>query len=210
MNWNEHSNLKGMHAKFSPSQSAWIRYDLDGMFEKYNKSFATSIGTILHSYAEDRIQSSMKMTKSQKNDIIFELLRNGIPSSAVEGLNIDSLFGTLYSYVNDSISLKMRPEQILFYSPIFFGTTDAIRFVKNKLFIFDLKTGETPAHMDQLLIYAALFCLEYEFHPVDIDIELRIYQLNEAIIHKPEASEIVPIMDHIIMSNKFFEREGGH
>ena len=37
--------------------------------------------------------------------------------------------------------------------------------------------------MEQLLIYAAYFCLEYGFKPRDIDIELRIYQNDEVLIH---------------------------
>lgn len=35
--------------------------------------------------------------------------------------------------------------------------------------IHDLKTGISPVHMDQLLIYAALFCLEYKIKPGSID-----------------------------------------
>ena len=27
MIWNKHSNLEGLHAPFSASQSAWLRYD---------------------------------------------------------------------------------------------------------------------------------------------------------------------------------------
>ena len=38
--------------------------------------------------------------------------------------------------------------------------------------------------------------------PSDIDIELRIYQNDEVVIHIPEADEIVPIMDKI----KTFDR----
>ena len=47
-----------------------------------------------------------------------------------------------------------------------------------------------------------MFCLEYRMKPSDIDIELRIYQNDEVIIHTPQADEIVPIMDKI----KTFDR----
>ena len=77
--------------------------------------------------------------------------------------------------------------------------------------IHDLKTGATPAHIEQLLIYAAFFCLEYRIKPGEIDIELRIYQNDEILYHKPEADEILPIMDKIITDNKnlqkFIEQE---
>lgn len=106
----------------------------------------------------------------------------------------------------------MDTEVVLFYSERFFGTADAISFryekarEKDVLRIHDLKTGKTPVHMEQLLIYAALFCLEYKYKPSDIDIELRIYQNNEILCHNPSADEIVPIMDHIVHLNKILEK----
>lgn len=60
-------------------------------------------------------------------------------------------------YVNDAISFRMVPEQILFYSENCFGTADTIVFRNGTLRIHDLKTGVVPAHMEQLEIYAALF-----------------------------------------------------
>ena len=69
-----------------------------------------------------------------------------------------------------------------------------------------IKTGVTKAHMEQLEIYAALFCLEYKKKPGEIDIELRIYQNNEIIIHHPTADDILPIMDKIITFDKIIEK----
>lgn len=60
-------------------------------------------------------------------------------------------------YVNDAIGFKMTPEQPLFYSENCFGTADAISYRNKLLRIHDLKTGLIPAHMEQLMIYAALF-----------------------------------------------------
>ena len=59
-------------------------------------------------------------------------------------------------------------EQALYYSDNCFGTADAISFKKNFLRIHDLKTGVTPGSMKQLLIYASMFCLEYNFLPIQI------------------------------------------
>ena len=103
----------------------------------------------------------------------------------------------------------MDTEVVLYYSDYFFGTADAISFRDNVLRIHDLKTGKGPVHIEQLMIYAALFCLEYKVKPGDIDIELRIYQNDEIRYHKPDATEILPIMDHIVRLNKILEKEEG-
>ena len=60
--------------------------------------------------------------------------------------------------------------------------------------------------MEQLEIYAALFCLEYNKKPSDIDMELRIYQNNEIIVHNPTVEDILPIMDKIITFDKLIDR----
>lgn len=96
----------------------------------------------------------------------------------------------------------MRSEQVLYYSENAFGTADTISFRRNLLRIHDLKTGVTPASMKQLEVYASLFCLEYGYKPADIDIELRIYQNDEVLIHNPELDSIVHIMDKIITFDK--------
>ena len=100
----------------------------------------------------------------------------------------------------------MIPEQPLYYSPNCFGTADTISFKKELLRIHDLKTGETPASIHQLEIYAALFCLEYGIPPSDIDIELRIYQLDEVQVHIPESELVRSIMDKIIIFDQRIEK----
>ena len=105
-------------------------------------------------------------------------------------------------YVNDGIGYNMTTEQILYFSENCFGTADTISFKKDFLRIHDLKTGITPAHMEQLEIYAALFCLEYDIRPGDIGMELRLYQNDDKIIFNPTAEDILPIMDKIISSDK--------
>ena len=87
----------------------------------------------------------------------------------------------------------------------FSGTADAISFRNNFLRIHDLKTGSRPVHIEQLEIYAALFCLEYKVKPSDIDMELRIYQNDEILVHKPEVEEISAIMNKIIHLDKLLE-----
>lgn len=178
MKFHEYSSLEGMHAPFSPSQSSWLRYDDDKAVEVITNKKAAEMGTRLHQWAKDTIDLGLKQPRSKK---------------------------TLYAYVNDAIGYKMDTEVVLFYSPRFFGTADAICFRNNFLRIHDLKTGKTPVHMEQLEIYAALFCLEYQIKPGEIDMELRIYQNNEIIIHNPTAEDILPIMDKIVHLDKLLE-----
>lgn len=59
--------------------------------------------------------------------------------------------------------------------------------------------------MEQLEVYAALFCLEYKIKPGDIQMELRLYKDNEVIVHEPTAEDILPIMDKITSLNKALE-----
>ncbi len=100
----------------------------------------------------------------------------------------------------------MTPEQVLYFSENSFGTADAISFRNNLLRIHDLKTGVTPAHMEQLEIYAALFCLEYAIKPSEIEMELRIYQLDDVLIFQPTVEDIAPIMDKIRTFDKILKR----
>ena len=179
MIFNQHYNLEGLHAPFSASQSSWLNYDDAKAIEVYNNKKATEMGTRLHDWAKRTIDLGIKQPKSKK---------------------------TIYAYVNDAIGFKMNTEVVLYYSDRFFGTADAICFRNGILRIHDLKTGKTKVHMEQLMVYAALFCLEYRIKPSDIDIELRIYQSNEVIYANPTAEDIVPIMDKIVHLNKILEK----
>lgn len=51
-------------------------------------------------------------------------------------------------------------------------------------------------------IYAALFCLEYAYNPRDLDIELRVYQLDEVLIENPDPEDVLYIMDKIVLFDK--------
>ena len=185
MNFNRHSNLEGQHAFLGASKHHWINYSEGKLADAYAKFLAVQKGTVLHAFAAQCILLGQKLPKSQK---------------------------TLNMYVNDAIGYKMAPEQVLFYSGNCFGTADAIGFRSGLLRIHDYKSGITPAHMEQLEIYDALFCLEYRIKPGDIDHELRIYQSDEILYHKPAAEEILSICDKIIsfdkVINKLKEQEG--
>lgn len=182
MNFVKHLNLEGLHAPFSASSSAWLRYNDDKAIEVYRNKQQAMIGTKLHAWAKDTIDLGIKQPRSKK---------------------------TLYAYVNDAIGYKMSTEVVLYYSDNFFGTADSISFRDGTLRIHDLKTGKSGKiedHIEQLEVYAALFCLEYKIKPGEIKIELRLYKQDEVLIHHPTAEDILPIMDKIVHLNKILEQ----
>lgn len=175
MNFNKHSNLVGQHAFLGASKYHWLNYDAAKIAEAFRAVQAVQMGTRLHAYAAESIDIRQKLPKSHK---------------------------TLNMYVNDAIGFNLKPEQVLYYSPNCFGTADAIDLRGNTLRIHDLKTGKIPAHMEQLMIYAALFCLEYNIKPHDIEMLLRIYQNDDVQELKPEANDISAIAKKIIEADK--------
>ena len=179
MIWNEHLNLVGSHAFLGASKYHWINYDEAKIADSYNGFLATQKGTELHDFAARCIKLGQKLPKSPK---------------------------TLNTYVNDAIGYKMIPEQVLYYSENCFGTADAISFRNRLLRIHDYKSGVIPAHMEQLEIYTALFCLEYKIKPASIEIELRIYQSDEVRTHIPQAEEITTIMEKIVSFDKIIKK----
>ena len=172
MIFNEHSGHHGKHAFLGASKYHWINYSPEKLAEVFRNSQAAQHGTELHAFAHQAIRL---------------------------GITLDPRNGTLASYVNDAIALNMLSEQILKYSDNCFGTADAIVFRGDKLNIHDFKSGTiVRASVHQLEIYAALFCLEYDIKPEDIEIELRIYQNDEVSAFIAEPSTIARIMDTII------------
>lgn len=179
MNFNTHYELEGQHAFLSASKYHWINYDTEKLADSYEKYLAIQRGTRLHAFACECIKLGQKLPRSNK---------------------------TLNMYVNDAIGFKMTPEQVLYFSNNCFGTADAISFNKGILRIHDLKTGYTPASMKQLEVYSSLFCLEYDTNPRDIEIELRIYQSDEVLVHTPDPDDIYDIMDKIVIFDKEIEK----
>ena len=171
MIFNKHTELTGCHAFLGASKYHWINYDETKVADSYSNFLATMKGTELHEFAAQCIRLNQKLPRSKK---------------------------TLNQYVNDAIGFRMIPEQVLYFSQNCFGTADAISFKDDILRIHDLKTGRIPAHIEQLEIYAALFCLEYKFKPNDIHMELRIYQNDDIFAYEPQPEEIEEIQERII------------
>ena len=203
MIFNEHSELKGKHAPFAPSNPYWLNYDSDRIVNNYISSYNVQIGTALHELAEELILMGEKLTKADKKFVSYQLRKKGFNKKLLRRY-VGDFYPMFSAYVNDAIDLELSPEVTLYYSDYFFGTADAINYIKrdNLLEIHDLKTGTTPAKIEQLEIYAALYCLEYKVDPLKINYELRIYQGVNVVVHKPEPSVIRHHCDTIIFNNK--------
>lgn len=183
MIFNKHFSLPGAHAYLSASKYAWLNYDDDKFDRVFYASEAAKRGSELHALAHDLIRLGVRLPDNTK---------------------------TLNQYVNDAIRYRMTPEQLLFVSEFCFGTPDAISFSEKrmKLRVSDLKTGSTPTSEKQLMIYAAMFCLEYggadalDFKVFDVEFELRIYQSDEVRLYEPDPSEILVIVETIKTRNR--------
>lgn len=177
MNFNKHSEIRGQHAFLSPSNYHWINYDKDKLISAYRSREAVKRGTRLHELAAMLIEEKQKLPKSKK---------------------------TLNMYVNDAIGFNMIPEQPLYYSRNCFGTCDTFCFRNNFLRIHDLKTGR-EGHMEQLMLYAALFCLDYNIDPKSIEFELRLYQCDAIEVCNPTPDEVQMFIEIIISADEVIE-----
>jgi len=174
MIWNDHSKYEGQHALLSPSQHSWVNYTPEKLRTVLENKKRAEHGTKLHAMAKELIDERIKLPDNGE---------------------------TFNMYVNDAIEYEMSTEILLFYSPLCFGTADAISFRNNKLRIHDYKSGDKVASILQLMIYAALFCIEYKKEPQTIFIELRIYQNGEIIKEVPDVTEIANLIKTIKTSD---------
>ena len=221
MIWEDHSKdiPKGKHALFSGSLYSWtnIKAETDLDFEetlrmRYYNSFAKDVGTIMHSWACDRVRFRLNAVKSDSKSLLiyiikcYEANRDYIPR-AVASYYVDKCFPNIMAYIKDANGFRLDPEVSLKYADDFYGTADAILYKKDEfLRIHDLKTGTTPASLRQLEIYAAFCCLEYNIDPDSVDIELRIYQNDEILIGNPSGEYILALMDQIRKTRIIFEK----
>lgn len=178
MRFKDHSKIAGSHALLSPSNYHWVNDNEQKMDARIHASFSARRGSDLHDLAQRLITLGVKL-----------------PETAA----------TLNRYVNDSIGFRLTPEQTLYYSPNCFGTADAIGFRNDKLRIFDLKTGITKSSVMQLIIYAALFCLEYDFKPIDLQMEFRIYQNDDVEVYDGDPIEVTAVMSQIVVYDRRIE-----
>lgn len=160
-----HPRLEGTHAFLSPSSPSWLRYTPEKLIERIRTAQAAALGTELHETASRNIKRGIKLLECPECPIIV-------------------------NYVNDAIDLGMTPEQMLFYTINCYGTADTVSYEEyvdheqydGFLRAHDLKTGTSKVSMDQLYVYAAVFCLEYGIKPFRLAGELRIYQGDTVLV----------------------------
>lgn len=174
-------HIEGTHAFLSPSGHHWLRYDDAKLVARLRTTQAAALGTRLHAWAAEAIA----LGRPQPVDGDY-----------------------LCAYVNDALELRMKPEQTLFYSMNCYGTADAIGFDVANLFlrVHDLKTGVTKVTMDQLYVYAALFCLEYIFRPYEIKGELRVYQKTGVLFEPIDNEYLAWVYDKIQSADEIIEQ----
>lgn len=200
MIFNRHPQLEGRHAFLGASQFRWINWTDEVLEARFYGQYSQAMGTTIHDLAKDLIQSRTKLTMDDVRVIDITLYKAGIPKGA---FNSHDILSNLLPFVNDAIGFRMKPEVLLYYSNNVFGTADAIVFDKREktLRVHDLKTGVTKTHMEQLMIYAALFCLEYRMKPEDMKFSLKLYQNFEIIEYNPTGDEVRVFMDKIIVTD---------
>jgi hypothetical protein len=176
MNWKSYSHLKNTHAFLSPSRHYWINYSQEKLVSTYENYKKTALGTQYHMLASELIKLAVRL-----------------PNTAA----------SFNSFVNDAIGFKMESEVLLYYSMNCYGTADAVSFYDGVLRIHDLKTGKTPGSMDQLLIYASLFCLDYDIQPKEIkETYLRLYQNEEILEFSPTVKDIYDMVSRVREADK--------
>lgn len=180
MKFIKHYNLEGKHAFLGASTYHWLNYDDDKLLRVFENAKKKELGTRMHAFAAEAIQLGVKLKDYQK------------------ALNL---------FVNDAIGFNMEPEVVLYASDYAFGTADAISFRDDTLRIHDLKTGTTTASMNQLDIYAALFCIEYGKDPFKINIIQRIYQGNSVVEQIADPENIKDIMNKIIRFSTILNKQ---
>jgi hypothetical protein len=85
VNFNNHSDLKDLHAFLSPSNYHWLNYSSDKLETIYHNSKIKEEGTLLHAFASMAIIKRIKLANIKK---------------------------ALNQFVNDSIGFKMESEKV--------------------------------------------------------------------------------------------------
>jgi hypothetical protein len=180
MRFNKHLGVEGLHAELGASKYHWVNYDDEKMAHVFRNRYASMLCTRKHIWAAEAIRLKQRQQRNNK---------------------------TLNAYINDAIGFRMAVEVVLYFSADFFGTADAISYDRKTqiLRIHDLKTGHHPGSPIQLFIYCALFCLEYNINPYDIQMKLRIYQADQILEFDGDPKEIRAIMDKAKRFANMFE-----
>lgn len=203
------------HAPFSPSQPVWLNYTDEELINSYKNKHRSDLGTEIHEWASARIKLSARVPSAGEamKDLQYHIFMKYSRSPEYKDILLKSLnylpqdaWQTVKLFVNDCIGFQMESEKRVGYSDLFWGTADAIKYSDNLMKVFDLKTGSRPAKAEQLLVYAALYCLMDTINPLKTNFEIRIYQNNDIFIDNPEPSEIKEIMDIVVKKDRVLSK----
>jgi hypothetical protein len=216
-----------LHAPFPPSQPSWLNYTDEQLIEALKNKYRAEIGTEIHEWASHQIILSSKVSGIKE---VEKGVKTHIYEKYMEKYSkyYDHEFGTLLlkhlhyipgeaflttkQFINDSIGFRMESEKRLTVSSMIYGTADAVRYYtkENLLRVSDLKTGKRPAKIEQVFIYAALYCYEYNLKPLNTNFEARIYQNGEIFIEQPSGEDIDDILKNILHKDEVAKKfEGG-
>jgi len=224
MQWHDHSKLRGKHSLFSPSQPGYVKLSGEEFKARLVTKEKAGLGTEIHDWCFVRISrrhkvNSVKELSKSIDEFIFDRYFNrDYGFLSLEGRRLLSAlsyvetktFNTIKSYVNDAISFRLDPEIALVFSDRFFGHADAVGVADKTIRVHDLKTGSSPAHIDQLLLYDAFLCHEYGLNPNAYTHELRIYQNDDILIGNPDGSDVQAVIDqHLIFDKIQYSFEEG-
>ena len=218
------------HAPFPPSQPSWLRYSDAQAIESYKNKYRSDIGTEIHEWASHQIILSSKpagireVERGVKTHIYEKYMMEiskcydpRVGSTFLDHLRYlpGEAFLSTKLFVCDSIGFRMESEQKLSVSKVIEGTADAVRYYpkENLLRVSDLKTGSRPAKIEQVFIYAALYCYENRLDPLKTNFETRIYQNGEIYIEQPDGKTISSMLKDILHLDeviKKFERGEGN
>lgn len=203
------------HAPFSPSQPMWLRYSDEELINSFKNKHRSELGTEIHEWASGRINLGARVTSAAEalKDVKYHIYLKYAKAIAYKDILLknleyvpDEVWPTAKDFINDSIGFRMESEKRIGYSDLFWGTADAIKHDGKNIMVFDLKTGIRPAKTEQLLIYAALFCLMDNINPLGKKFETRIYQGNDILIEYPEAEEIKEIANAIVHKDQIINK----
>ncbi len=216
MVWKTHLDIKNKHALFSPSQHGWINYDDDQLRAKCINANRSTIGTLLHLFCHKQIVTKMKITSVKDAiskfttfmvDTFWDEKADGLTEEGIKLMTAvkfvpREMYASVMMFVNDAIGFKMESEKELKYSEVLYGTADAISFNNGELRVHDLKTGLKPVEDPmQLLIYCALFCLDYNIKPSQCKkIIVCVYQNGEikvCEVNAEQLDELIKRMEHV-------------
>lgn len=216
MIWKTHLDIKNTHALFSASQHSWLNYDDDQIRAKRVNANRAMIGTLLHAFCHKQIVTSDRIRsvseaigrfKTFVTNLYWDekedcLKQEGVKIMTAIKFVPKEMYLSVMMFINDAIGFHMESEKELKYSDVLYGTADAISFNNSELRVHDLKTGLKPIEdPTQLVIYCALFCLDYKVSPEQCKrIIVCVYQNGEiksCEVSVEQLSKVIERMKHV-------------